>query len=384
MKYKDYIVLLEHDDVGNEYKSIITIDEALNIFFDKCDKNHNLDIYRGIRVNRLGDNDKTPERYGVCNIIEAQKGHRTSMNTTNHYTVILDELIKEKDINYPLRSKSIITSTQRAYAMEYGDLFRVVPYNDVVLGVVPTHDIWRVTMKGYTIKQINDFMSDVGIKATNIKDISKQIENLSDDEFDKLHGLFERGNIEKSIRELYDLDTLDFEFVNSSKYKTNNHSEVWIGGKCLLIDEKIYKIFSRLTSKNCVLVKHGGSKKYSNIGFAEVFVKPDNDLSYTDADTVIDLDNLEIAELNLNYDGDEYLPSKVIDVLNDYMPNDKKKILVDMIDDYKDDDDKFTFEVIIGAFEYEMKNYMKHFTVDGFKMKHGNDDIYIMKNGLVK
>lgn len=380
MKYKEYIILLEHDESGSVYRSQINFDEAISIYIEQCNKNHGVNLYRGVRGNS----------YGEYNVIEGEKGGRKSVNTTNHYTVIFDELIAEKSSDYPLRSKSIICSTDTSTAKSYGHLYNVIPYNDVKIGLVPEDDIWHIDIKEYDgvklrLTGINSLFDACGIKATNIKDIAKQVEKLSDDDFEKLAKVFKtRDNIEKQIRDLYNMDRLGFKFMSADKLddKQNPDNEVWVGGKCLMIDSKVFHKFKNITSKNYKLVNGRGEKYKGEMEYADVYVESkDGDLN--SAEEILNLDKLNIVELKYEYDNEKLLPIDFFTYLSKYMPNDKKDVLIDMIDEYKDETDKFTVDVLLDAFSMEMEHNMNYFIVDGFKIKNGYDVLYIMKKGIV-
>jgi hypothetical protein len=85
-------------------------------------------IYRGIR------------EVGLMREIDPKKHTRTSANTNNLYTAIIDNHPEWK--NYPRRSQSIICSSAIKGASPYGTIFCVFPKDGANYGVCPTNDIW--------------------------------------------------------------------------------------------------------------------------------------------------------------------------------------------------------------------------------------------------
>lgn len=85
-------------------------------------------IYRG-----LGDHNDylfiAPARF-----------ERTSSNTMNYYTLWFDN--HSSWSKFPKRSKSIICSTSRNDAKDYGQLYRVFPKPGSLIGICPARDIW--------------------------------------------------------------------------------------------------------------------------------------------------------------------------------------------------------------------------------------------------
>ena len=132
MKLKAYLL--------NEGRSVkIKGPEAFDLIKTKCSKmyktvkNEFTWIYRGLDIIQ-----------GDFYMVDPTKGHeRESRNTTNHYTLLMDNL--KAWSKYPKRGKSIICSTDVSKAKGYGysgNTFRVFPYDNAKIGLAPERDIW--------------------------------------------------------------------------------------------------------------------------------------------------------------------------------------------------------------------------------------------------
>lgn len=78
-------------------------------------------------------------------LVDLSKSERVSENTKNFYTALLDTSPQMRKANVPLRSKSLICSSSRTHALDYGapnSLYCVFPYNGEFVGVAPRNDIW--------------------------------------------------------------------------------------------------------------------------------------------------------------------------------------------------------------------------------------------------
>lgn len=143
MKFKQYKLILESEqkkdndphplfkDMSHYRKEIENVDDVVKLIKEKCDvKNY---LYRGF------------EDDGDYYIIDGSKGERVSKNTTNYYTLILDQIFATGSAykNYPLRSKSIICSTSKKTASHYGNVYVVLPFKGVDIGYIGSDDIWN-------------------------------------------------------------------------------------------------------------------------------------------------------------------------------------------------------------------------------------------------
>lgn len=254
MKYKDFKFVLLNENSDATRLTKLSFMNAIKTYNEKCIHVNQM-IYRGSNGN-----------YTNYSILTGNVGTRRSVETSNYYTMIFDELIEEKNKNYPLRSKSIICSTSKEYSSDFGDVYVIIPFKDVVVGVVNSMDIWDSTIKSLSIKEWNDIYDKHNISDDSIDKMAKDILDIDDHSFNEKFGgvsLSQLYNKEKDIAEQiksqYSLDKLGFEFVkNEDINDIGNRSEVWIGDQCLCIKEDEYEQFIELAK----ILKDGGDLVY--------------------------------------------------------------------------------------------------------------------------
>lgn len=202
--------------------------------------------------------------------IDPKSSTRTSQNTLNYYTLILDDIPAWS--KYPKRSKSLICTNTRRKAINYGTVYRVFPYDNSNMGMASMPDIWdsfelfpsylKLGMLNYALmdlfnifnldddfrnmRQLADTLQELEIELMNIE---MEDEVWRDDNYD-LHNdlednsLFEfwRRSNEKPFYEwfleLFDpkknnfIVTKDIAKVVKPQVSGN---EVWTDGKCLMV-----------------------------------------------------------------------------------------------------------------------------------------------------
>lgn len=237
------------------------IEEAKNIFYEKCgDMNINDPLWRGMRGTTR------------CYILSGEHGNRKSINTTNYYTYIIDHFIKKEGNGYPLRSNSIICATNpmRNNLGVYGPkTYAIFPYNNVKIGLLPTHDIWRLSSdeeNKYRMLRLNNMYEEYGISDKSYEEflssLKEYINNYKEHEEDSmldhigndLIDIFgtDANKVEDKLEELYGIDNLKIKFITNKDLKDikNDKRELWISGKCLAIEKTIYeKMISKSESK---------------------------------------------------------------------------------------------------------------------------------------
>lgn len=109
----------------------IDIAEAESILQSDC-KSFDFDqtdhIYRGVSYD-----------YETM-VIDPSLFDRTSANTKNYYTYIIDN--SDRWNNFPKRSKSVVCTTSYDKASAYGTRYLVIPFDQAKLGVAPESDIF--------------------------------------------------------------------------------------------------------------------------------------------------------------------------------------------------------------------------------------------------
>jgi hypothetical protein len=72
---------------------------------------------------------------------QMHKGSRASANIENYYTLFIDN--NESWQSYPPRSASVVASTDRGYARQYGYTYLLLPEGDPAVGVCSGVDFWE-------------------------------------------------------------------------------------------------------------------------------------------------------------------------------------------------------------------------------------------------
>ena len=116
-------------------------DEALEFISKSCKKSleqakryHNV-LYRGVS--------------GASGyyMIDPKSGTRMSANTTNQYTLIMDN--DPRWSAYPKRSKSLVCTTDEYKTHSYGSVYAVFAKDGSRYGVCPTSDLWQSFNKSF-------------------------------------------------------------------------------------------------------------------------------------------------------------------------------------------------------------------------------------------
>jgi hypothetical protein len=115
--------------------SVLNIDAAiqqLNQYCSDC-----LPMFLENPIWRSMNNHKEPFVF-----IDSSTGERESQNTTNHYTVLMDN--SPYFAKFPKRSKSLVGTTALSRARNYsGTTYALFPFNGTKIAQCPKDDIWR-------------------------------------------------------------------------------------------------------------------------------------------------------------------------------------------------------------------------------------------------
>jgi hypothetical protein len=195
---------------------------------------------------------------------------RSSQNSSNWYTLILDNHPKFKD--FPKRSKSLICATKYKIADNYGggNVIAVIPFNSAKIGWINAPDIWYVPVNFYkseTIKSMNDFFDNIKSYVYELNDKNwesfiefdkrlKTDEKLRSELIDELavfgiHGDVAKDWLDHFLKHVFELyDIKDFELLKPAQLKSRQEyfdntskkaaRELWVGGKVLCLNKKIF------------------------------------------------------------------------------------------------------------------------------------------------
>lgn len=184
-------------------------------------------------------------------IIQGDAGARESTNSSNHYTVILDEFLPK--VGYPKRSASIICTNNEGleYAESYGTVYAIFPYDNVPIGVCPGHDIWKtqVTLgnRTKTMTRWNDWFDKHNLSDESFSALVKDLEKLLNKAYGNDDALSYFRNVDDVKLELkigYGPKSLGMNLTTSKDIlgKFNDKDrECWIGGPCIAIRKDIWE-----------------------------------------------------------------------------------------------------------------------------------------------
>lgn len=128
---------------------------------------------------------------------------RQSANTSNFYTMLLDNLPSWK--NYPKRSKSIICTNSKQRANSYGTVYSIFPFDGAKIGVCPADDIWYSFTFGH-ITALNEILDHFDIYPSNYGAMLNSILEHADEigeGIDSVIDHFTNGNENKFVTYKY-------------------------------------------------------------------------------------------------------------------------------------------------------------------------------------
>lgn len=252
-------------------------------------------------LREFGDLIRTPNIFrgksgaSPYGFIEPSNFTRRSENTSNYYTLIIDN--SEKWDPWPKRSKSIVCTTNASRADAYGDVLSVFPEIGADIGVCPAYDIWHsfsVLEQELNIPNLDQFnifleylfewaISDTGhtdlvdeeLSGTNFSRFRSQIERIPESQ--RFEDLYQKGksvgdmpgdnfpnHIERRIKKAAELFypnyTTFFEFLEDmlnphkngfmlKKYdrnvKLSQSTEVWMSADSVLVSYEKVKLLNK-------------------------------------------------------------------------------------------------------------------------------------------
>lgn len=246
MKYKEFLNEV-NAGVASMFKAIDK-DDAISLLKSKCKKNisKGITLYRGMRN-------------GADFIIgHGENGNRKSIKISNHYTKIIDEQLISLDSSYPLRSKSVICTNYEEHASNFGTLYVVIPFDNIILGICDSYDIWYTTVKignfkDYQLYKLNTIWDAIGVDDTfnSLESFAKMVDNEYKamvkgyvSEYKPLLDMFNGINdIQGEIIRAYSIKNLKIKFKKSQLSSMSGKHEVWFSGECIMIKKSIYDDF---------------------------------------------------------------------------------------------------------------------------------------------
>ncbi len=267
MKVNEIFGHLFEEAVGKKptYKNLST-EEAIKFLNTHC-KNalwmleKDKPFYRGISEYK----DLDIVKIKGFSLVNTELTTRRSQNTTNYYTVILDNNPLNKD--FPKRSKSFVGTTSFDYALGYSSsghhgVFVMVPTDSAKIGVVNRSDMWNTKIKLFgldeNIEEFNNYFVELfgyplseTITIDMFKDFDNKLKNGDENSISKFYQVFgEHFKKEdyhlrflEEIFDAYSSKKTGHEWYYTSNFPTNilrRNAEVWISGKIVLISFEMW------------------------------------------------------------------------------------------------------------------------------------------------
>ena len=230
-------------------------DDILTIMKTHCSESmwmlkNNTPFYRGDKGVRFKNADAFT--------VDTSATLRKSQNTSNYYTVLLDNNPVNKD--YPKRSRSFICSTSAVTAGYFDDYnyFVVVPFNDAKIGYVGREDFWDLSIdffgKSRRISSINGYFRELKLSDVSwdsFVEFDKKLKNDDEEAFENFSFFLKelkiydaesyRYSFLEEIKRAYDYRKIGPEHFTPENYEYDGTpSEVWIGGKILMIAPSVW------------------------------------------------------------------------------------------------------------------------------------------------
>lgn len=168
---------------------------------------------------------------------DSTKFSRESANTSNHYTILIDNLPSFK--GWPKRSKSIITHGDSDRARGYGQLYAVFPLDNAKIASTGAYDIWDVEFdlpKTHVsnLKTLTSFLNGNMVSDKSLERLSRDVRNLDLPRWD-LWG----PTIWRAIEDNFTPQKLGFRKLKVNELVSAADEEVWIEGPSLLVHDDL-------------------------------------------------------------------------------------------------------------------------------------------------
>ena len=231
----------------SKHKQSITTEKAIEIAKQHCSKAiaNKIELWRGGNFN------------DDCYLMDTSHTVRRSANTSNHYTIILDKFLGDKDL--PMRSKSFIMTGESRTADTFGISRRIIPFDDAKIGNTGKEDLWYVELNSKVDMAFEDFSAlysrlDIDDKSYDqiVKDTLNLLKKLRatdegdlDRDMEDFLKLFKDADlniksIELELKNIFDFDSIGFNFYTGATAPKHNWHECWLSGKALAVTDEIY------------------------------------------------------------------------------------------------------------------------------------------------
>ena len=148
----------------------LEIEHAIDVLKKHC--KDTLWMVKDMRPFYRGDKGLLHGSQSGVGVLDTRKTTRKSENTSNYYTVILDNTPSRK--YFPKRSKSLICTTSKDTASYYsGVVTCLIPFDDAKVGMVNQEDMWDTKIT---------FVHQFNTKFTSIENLNHFFKKLRLDE----------------------------------------------------------------------------------------------------------------------------------------------------------------------------------------------------------
>jgi len=196
-------------------------------------------LYRG--SSHLYEVGKENLKRNRLTFLDATSSYRESKSGTNYNTMILDYLFKTKFPQFPLRSKSLIATTDISYCKTFGPRNLIIPFDDDKLGCVNDGDIWFVRLNfTESVTFLNFFRaltaasSDYRLPTDNIDEFFAALDKgIKEDKFTNPYIPIVIPTKAKIIAAFTEVIENKFRACKPASF--DNPGEVWFGPKAVAV-----------------------------------------------------------------------------------------------------------------------------------------------------
>jgi len=205
---------------------------------------HNSVIYRGFQ--------NLKKEFDVM-IRDPRKIRRKGTSELNYHSLYIEGNAAWKA--YPDRFYSVICSSNRESAADYGSIYVIIPIGNPTIAVCPTDDLWNsfdTKTELYNFHEMEDFNKEINRllikyqiidKDYNITSYDDLIDKLSMlDKFDTRKELKSNKSVTSLFQNIYDPIDLNFKIIKWQKYKLTNKNkkEIWFSGPYIAMKPNIF------------------------------------------------------------------------------------------------------------------------------------------------
>lgn len=213
-------------------------------------------LYRG--SGHLYEVGKENVKKNRLTFLDATSSYRETKDEPNYYTMILDYLFRTKFPQFPLRSKSLIATTNKEYTRTFGPTNLIIPFDDDKIGCANDDDIWSVRLNFTESVSFLDFTKSLGLASSEYR--------LPTDNIDEFFSALDKGikenkfknpNIPITIPTKSQIiaaftEVIEHKFRACKPASFDNPGEVWFGPKAVSVpfdDPLDFKYIERKNGK---------------------------------------------------------------------------------------------------------------------------------------